>query len=389
MHIRTRSGRVRLLLVAALVAFVSWATLGCQKTPEEQLRTAKGAVIKEKPDIAEENLEAVLAADSENFEARRLMGQVHQLRGNFAKAEESFTGLWDEAGFDDEGAELPTDQKSHKEALEENFTELYLDWADSLDPDEEPEKFEEVARKGLEVAPKKPSLNNMLVDFYESRAKQLVEKGEKLEAADTYEKILDLRTLPKNRSNAEERATNLRFEANKEQMLTYFNDKAKAKFEKADRYDEEEETITFTAEQPISEVEKALKEEQGGNVRLNPRNEKHAAIIQQATLQTKLGPALQKVVAEATGIDEDSDFSGLQPPDGLEVDNWDAKGRTFVLTAKLPVDDLLKLGFQVKEQTRKAEEKAAAEKDGEAEDEGADDAADEKAAKAEKTEDGE
>jgi hypothetical protein len=383
MDLRFRSHSARLLTAAVLLGLVAFVSMGCEKSTQDQLRTAKGAVLNERPDVAEENLEAVLAVEPDNFEARRLMGQVAMLRGNFASAEEQLAKLWKEGGFDDDNAELSSNQRSQKNVMAQVWTDLYLEWSASLDPQEEPDKFEEVVRKGLEYDERSNRLNSRLVDFHESQAKKLVEQGDKLEAADHYEEILDLRTLPARRDKAKERATNLRFEANKEKMLAHFNETAKPKLQSEDRYDEEEDTITFTIEQPISEVEKALAEQQGGRVRLNAKNKEHAGIIQTFAAKRQLGPAIQKLVVEATGIDADSDFSKLSTPEGLEIVDSEAGRRTFSLTASIPVDDLLKLGFEVKEETRRARQKDKEKQADEAGGDAADKADDGEAVKAE------
>jgi hypothetical protein len=372
MRFDIRQSWARALMALLLMAAFAVATTGCEKSPKDTLRAAKGAVLNNKPDQAQEHLDKVLAAEPDNFEAKRLMGRVHQLRGDFAKAEEQIRGLWQAQGFGKEGQELSTKQKSQKKFLEDDLTGLYVEWAESIDQKENPEKFEEVAKKGLEIDPKKPLLNSMLVEFYENRAKKLVEEGKKLEAADAYESVLDLRTLPQKRDNAKERAGNLRFEVNKAQMLTYFNDKAKAKFQQEKRYNEEEKLILIALEESLdsdmeSTVEKAIQESRGQEVNLDPRDEKHAAIICDVAMREKLQPALTDVIVEATGIPEDSDFSTMQVPasvnKGVQIA---ASRRDCKLQAVLPLDDVLKMGFEVKEQTRKAAEEAKADKAGEA-----------------------
>lgn len=364
MRNRSKQRWMHLLLAALMAGALGLGATGCEKSPEDQLRTAKGAVMSENPDRAEEALEAVLAAKPDSFEAQRLMAQVHRLRGNYEKAEEKLRALWTEAGFDDEAAELSTKQKQKKQMLADNLVEVYRQWAESLDSSENPDKFEEVVRKGLELEPKSNRLNTMLVDFYESRAKKLVEQGEKVEAADAYEKILDLRTLPAKRKKAKERATNLRFEANKEQMLGYFNEKAKAKLERQDRYNEEDKTILLSMEKSLDSdmeqsVEKAISESKGQEVDLKRRNKQHAAIICDVAMRQELVPAIKEVIVEATGIPADSDFSKMSVPasvnKGVAIE---AGRRDCELTATLPLEAVLKMGFEVKEQTRKAAEKA-------------------------------
>jgi tetratricopeptide (TPR) repeat protein len=369
MRFDIRQSWARALVALLLTAAFAVATTGCEKTPKDSLRTAKGAVINEKPDKAEEHLKKVLAADPDNFEAKRLMARVHQLRENYAEAEELIQGLWAAQGFDDDSKKLSTEQKSQKKFLEDDLTGLYSSWSQSIDQKENPEKFEEVAKKGLEIDPKKPRLNSLLVEFYENRAKKLVEEGKKLEAAAVYESILELRTLPQKRSNAKERAGNLRFEFNKDQMLTYFNDKAKAKFVKEERYDEENKAILIALEESLTsdmetKVEAAIKESRGQEIDLDPRDDKHAAIICDVAMREELQPALEAVIVEATGLPKDSDFSSMQvPPRVAKGVKIAATRRECALQAVLPLDDVLKMGFEVKEQTREAAEKKEAKAD--------------------------
>lgn len=369
MHIRSKGPILRALVAALTIGLLAAASVGCKKSPDDHLRAAKGAVVHENPDEAQPHLEAVLKADPDNFQAKRLMGQVEQLRGNYAKAEEQIKGLWDKQGFGKEGAKLSTQQKSQKNNLEQDLTDLYQAWAESIDQQENPDKFEEVVKKGLAIDPKKPVLNTMLVSFYENRAKKLVEQDKKLEAAKAWESILDLRTLPSKRKKAKERATNLRFEVNEKQMQKYFDEKAKAKLEKADRYDAEKDAILFDVQQDVDEVEAYIKEKKGQRVRLDPRNKKMQPIIHQYTIQKALKPALIDVVVEATGIPEDSDFSKIQAPQGFEIVEVEPTRRDYTIKARIPVQAVLKMGYEIKEQTRKDKEKAKdADKKGEAKD---------------------
>lgn len=377
MQIDIQSRWVRSLVAVLFVGLVAAATTGCEQSPKDKLRAAKVAVMNEKPDEAAKQLEAVLEAEPDNFEAKRLQGSVERLGGNYVKAEERLKALWSDNGFDKADADLSTEQKSKKQLLKADMLTLYGEWAESMDSAENPDKFVEVVKKGLEIDPKKTRLNTMLVTAHENQAKKLVEQGKKLEAAAVYEKIPTLYTSSAKRKKANERATNLRFEANKEQMLGYFNEKAKPKLVSAERYDAKDNAILFSVEQDVDEVEKYFEEKKGQKVRLDARNKKHQPIIHQFTIGKKLVPALTDVVVEATGIPSDSDFSKVQTPEGFEIVEVDAGRGDYTINAKIPVDAVLKLGFEVKEQTRKAE-KAARDGEGDKADDG-----DAKGAKAE------
>lgn len=352
-------GLLNAALVSGLLVAGALGSTGCDKKPEEQLLIAKMAVVNSKPDLAERHLEPVLKADPDNFEGLRLMASVDQLRGEFASAEEKFLALQKAHGFQGDAGEagageLTPKQKSQKELLENDLTMLYLDWAQSLEDSEDFESFEKVARKGLKLAPKQPRLNTLLVDAYENHAKKLVEQGKKAQAAAFYEKIPQLYTNSATRNRAKERASNLRFEAARAEMLEYFNETAKPKLVAENRYDTEKKLIIFNIKQDVSEVESYYREKQGERVRLNPNNEAHRARIQQYAISEKLKPALIELVVEATGVPADSDFSKLASPAGFEVVNIEPGRRDLSITAQVPLDSLLKLGSDVRENARLA-----------------------------------
>lgn len=342
-------------LVSGLLVAGAASITGCEKGPEEQLLAAKMAVLNSKPDVAQKNLEPVLKADPENFEGLRLMASVDELRGEYTTAEEKFLALKKAHGFDGEGADAPelsTKQKAQRDLLDQDLFKLYRRWADSIDATEDIATFEAVAQKGLKISPKQPRLNTMLVDAYENHAKKLVEKGKKIEAAEYYEKIPKLLTSPQTRARAKERASNLRFEAGRAEMLEYFNETAKPKFVAQDRYDAEKKLIIFDIKQDVGEVEKFYSEKQGERVRLNTNNDAHRARIQQYSIKDKLKPALIAVVVEATGISADSDFSKLASPKGFEIVKIEPARRELSITAHVPLDAVLKVGSDVREQTR-------------------------------------
>lgn len=370
MQIDIQQSRVRSVLVALVIGLLAVAIAGCQPSPKEKLNAARAAVMNKKPDQAEEYLKEVLEAEPDNFEAKRNMGEVARLRGNYVKADERFKALWEGQGFADENAELSPKQQAQKRLLQDSMISLYQAWAESIDPAESPDKHIEVAKKGLEIDRENRRLNTMLVTAYENQAKKLVEQDKKLEAAAVWEKIPQLYTSSKKRSKAEERAGNLRFEASKEQYMTYFNNEAKAKLQKEERYDAEKKTILISVEKSLDSdmeelAEKAIEESKGQKVDLKRRSDQHAAIICDIAMrQEVLVPSVEKAIVEATGIPAESDFSKMRVPASvnkgvkIEADRRDCK-----LTAVLPLDAVLKMGFEVKQQTDKAkaegEDKAA------------------------------
>lgn len=369
---RSHQRAARALLVALVLGIFALGSVGCEKSNEERLLTAKAAVLNNKPDLAESNLEVVLGADPDNFEAKRLSAAVQELRGNFADAEKQFLELQEAEGFQigeakqqaaDEGEpeeeKLSAEQKSRRELLKRDMLDLYQNWADSLDPSEDIEALERAAEKGLAIAPSRPRLNSLLVDAYEEHAKKLIEQGKKVEAAELYEKIPKLYTSSSTRKRVTERASNLRFEAGRAEMLDYFNESAKSQMIEDERFDEDKEVISFTVVQPVREVEAYILEKQEQQVRLDPRQEGAQAIVHDFALSQKVRPALVELIVEATGVPEDADFSEVRPPDTFQITSAEPSRTDYTISATLPLDAVLKMGFDVREQTRLAAQKKA------------------------------
>src|SRR5690606_26812123 len=186
-------------------------------------REGRAALAAKNPDLAETRLNEALQADPNMIEARRLMIDVHLLRDDYPRAEESLLALWNNLGFDRPVTQIPPEERSNRQLMADQFNDLYRRWAENISPTEEPEKFEEVVKKGIERNPRSARLNTMLVDFYKEQAEKLLERGEKLKAAEKLEQIPDLLTLPTTRQAAITRAETLRREA--------FMDAALARFE--------------------------------------------------------------------------------------------------------------------------------------------------------------
>jgi hypothetical protein len=353
MGIQTLKRLTATALMLVAVAIGGLALTGCEPSTKDHLRKAKAAVLAENPDKAKEHLDPVLEAEPENFEAKRLMAQVHRLNEDFAKAEEQLQSLWDKHGLDKDTEELETEQKQRKQLLEDDFSTLYKEWADSMDSKESPEKFEEVVRKGLEIEPESNRLNTLLVDFYQAQGERLVEKGEKQKAADTFEKVLDLRTMGKVRENVKERVSNLRFEAHKEKAYAYFNETAKPELAKEDRYDEENNMVMFSRE---FELEKIV--EDSGQDEINLGSKEGQNFVRAYALKN----SVKQLIQETTGLEEDFDYNMVDIPKEFKITKEDLSRKEYTLEGKVPVDSLLREGFEIKEELRREAEQAAAKK---------------------------
>ena len=80
-----------------------FGSLGCEKSPRQKLLRAKANLASgQSPDKSEKLLNDVLEAKPENLEAKRLMGEVYRLRGEFKRAEEQLQKIWKNKGFDDD-----------------------------------------------------------------------------------------------------------------------------------------------------------------------------------------------------------------------------------------------------------------------------------------------
>jgi cytochrome c-type biogenesis protein CcmH/NrfG len=347
-------------IIALAVALSSLVMTGCEPSTKDHLRKAKAAVLAENPEKAEEHLNPVLEAEPDNFEAKRLMGQVHRLDEDFAKAEEKLQALWEENGFDKEGEKLETEQKQRKQLLEDDFSTLYKEWADTLDGKENPEQFEEVVNKGLEIDPNSNRLNTLLVDFYQAQGERLVEQGKKQEAADTFEKVLDLRTMGDVRESVKERVSNLRFEAHKEKAYKYFNEQAKPELVKEERYDEENKAVKFEREFALEKIV-----EDSGQDEINLGTKEGQNFVRAYALKM----SVKQLIQETTGLEEDFSYQMVDIPKEFKISKEDLNRKEYSLQGMVPVDSLLREGYEIKQELRRQAEKEAKKKD--ADEEGA------------------
>lgn len=192
------------LIVWATVALVT----GCEEDP---MRQGMAAVLSGNAEVAEASFKKVLKADPKNAEARRMMAEVHRLKKDYPLAEEVVRQLLLEHGLDGERA-LTTEEKSLKKRLDQQLNEIYTEWVETLNPTQDAEKFEEIAKRGVAHNPRSTRINTLLVEFYFDRAERLIEKGDKEGAATALENVSLYPGLPEQRSEAQTRAGNLRLE---------------------------------------------------------------------------------------------------------------------------------------------------------------------------------
>ncbi|MGM0555898.1 MAG: tetratricopeptide repeat protein [Myxococcota bacterium] len=352
MHTLKRLAAASLTVLAVVVG--SLVMTGCEPSTKDHLRKAKAGVLAENPDKAREHLEPVLEAEPDNFEAKRLMAQVHRLNEDFAKAEEKLQTIWSENGFDKEGEKLETEQKQRKQLLEDDFSTVYKEWADTLDGEESPEKFEEVVTKGLEIDPNSNRLNTLLVDFYQAQGERLVEQGKKQEAADTFEKVLDLRTMGEVREKMKDRVANLRFEAHKEKAYEYFNETAKPELVKDDRYDEENKAVKFEREFALEKIV-----EDSGQEEINLGSQEGQNFVRAYALKM----SVKQLIKETTGLEEDFSYKMVDIPSEFKISNEDLNRKAYELEGMVPVDSLLREGYEIQQELRRKAEKAAEKKE--------------------------
>ncbi len=162
-------------------------------------------------EVAETSFKKVLKADPKNAEARRMMAEVHRLKKDYPLAEEVVRQLLNEHGLDGERA-LTTEEKSLKKRLDQQLNEIYTEWVETLNPSQDAEKFEEIAKRGVAHNPRSTRINTLLVEFYFNLAERLIEKGDKEGAAVALESVSLYPGLPAQRSEAQTRAANLRME---------------------------------------------------------------------------------------------------------------------------------------------------------------------------------
>ncbi len=335
----------------ALVAGVAWALLAvaasaCEKDPREKLLEATTNLQREtKLDESEKLLEEVLEAQPDNLEAKRLRGEVYQLRGEYKRAEEQLEKLWSAHNFDDARADRSARLKSARELLRNQFVDLYTDWAEELDPSQQPDKFVDVVRRGLDYDPKDMQLNGMLVDFYWNRGQRLVEAGNKKEAAEAFEHIQDLRTMrgDDRRERARKKARDLRLEFFKDEGRERFESKGTDTIAELDglTLSEEDETIVIDLQQDV-------------DYRLDPDDESDTDKARQLAF-IGLVERLRALTIELADLPDDADLGEIgqeQAKDILlskvEFEEKAFRPGRYIIQGRLSVEEAIEMAYELK-----------------------------------------
>lgn len=266
-----RSWRSRL----TVVMFATGVVLGCDDDP---MRTGTAAVLSGQPDVAEQSLQKVLKKDPGNGEAARLMAEVQRLRGNFAASEKALDVLWQERGFVSE-ATNPED-KALRKRIEQQYSDLYVEWVEKIDPREDAELYEAVMRRGLARDPRSTRLNTLMVEFLLAGAERALELMDKKGAAEKYEEVLKFRTLPNVQQDAETRARNLRLELFGDAIRKRVEEEVKPRRLAAEQWSAERQGAAQTV---VLELDRGLRPETPGD-------------LEKARAQAL--PAVQKALAE-------------------------------------------------------------------------------------------
>ena len=334
---------VGLVLAAALVVA---AATGCEQGPREKLLEAKTNLQQEsKLEETEQLLEDVLEDDSENLEAERLLAEVYQLRGEYRRAEEQLEQIWKRHDFDDDRAERSAELKSTRELLRTQFVSLYTAWAENLEPTQQPEKFADVVRRGLDYDPKEMELNEMLVDYYWNRGQRLVEQDEKKEAAETFDKIRDLRTRrgDDRRQRARKKARELRLEFFKHEGRRRFDEQGTDIIGRLDGLNVGDggETIVLDLEQEV-------------DYRLDPDDEEDANKARQMAF-IGLVEKLRALTIAIAGLPDDAEVSEIGNERAKEILLSDVEFETrnfrpgrFIIKGSLSVDRTIEMAYDLK-----------------------------------------
>lgn len=334
----------RMLGAGIFTLIVALNVMGCEEDP---MMRGRAALLGEKPKVAKEAFDKVLKDDPDNLEARRLMGEVLRLQGDFAQAEKRLLEIWTEQGFGDEGKDLAPEQKSLKGRMSQQLEDVYIEWAESIDPKESPEKFEEIVTKGLERDAKNPRLNTMMVEHLISRGERLVEEGKKLEAAEAFEGVLNYRALPTQAEAAEERADNLRLEVFSNRVREQFAKELKPQLVEAEDWSEERKAVSVSIE---TEVDRSLKPGSEADVK-----------AARAAARPAVALGLGATIARITGVEiKQSHMEKLGWPKHA-LDSEDFRRGRYKVNAYVALDDAIAYGFKAAEMNRENAARPAAE----------------------------
>lgn len=324
----------------SLLGLVLFAA-GCEKSAQDLMREGRGALAAGNYDVAEQRFEEALAREPDFFEAQRLLVDVQAGRGDFQGAEESLQKLWEGEGLGADG-ELNAEQRRNRGLIKDQFDRLYRRWVDSLDPEAEPEVFEEVAKKGLERDSRNARLNALLSDFYQERAERFVERGEKMRAAEELEKIEELRIFADLRRQLRERAQNLRKEAFAQDAQERFEEKVQPELMESQAYDPDKELISLRLDEAVDRG-------------LNPNNDEDRVQAQALAIRS-LVPTLAQmaVVVSGQALDERALGAMSTPKFVFREENF-RRGR-YTAVVQFSLESLIKMAFEYAERLRVQEQ---------------------------------
>lgn len=331
-------GHVRVLLSGAATLLLCVLMIGgCENSPEDELLEGRQALTEGDAERAEKHLRAAQEADSDLVEARRMMASVKVLREDFEEAEEILDDLWEELKLDRE-RDLNSDQRRTRQLMNKQYTELYRQWAGSIDRSDEPESFSEVVERGLERNSRDGRLNSMLVDFYRQRADEYIEQNERIRAAEQLERIEDLHIFADTRRQARQEARQLRREAFFEEASTRFESDLRPNLMEGASYDPDSESIELSVEQPL-------------DGRLDPDDDEAVDQARTMAVQT-LMPTLSQFAVSLGDLEAESvDFYGVELP-ALRIVDEEFRPGHYDMVVVLQRDDLFDMAFEYAEYER-------------------------------------
>lgn len=311
---------------------------GCKEEPRDHLIEGQRALASRDAELAEQHLEAALAAEPNLFEARRLMVDVEIMRGDYARAEAELNALWQARGFDREEG-LSTAERGARRLMADQYNKLYRAWASDIDRESHPEVFEEVALKALSSKSRDTSVNEMLREFYRERADHFIDQGDKISAARELEKIQGLRTFPDTRQEYLDQARRLRREAFFEEARARFAEEIQPELEESGAYDAVNERILLAIEQPVDR-------------RLSPSSEE-SKIQARAMARQTLIPTLAQLAVSIGGLDAETvDIGAMNVPPG-EVEQEQFRVGRYDMVAAFTLESLMEMAFEYAEAQRR------------------------------------
>ncbi len=330
------------LLLTLLLGLLAFNTIGCKQDP---MQLSRAAIAKEDPDGAEKALKQALAKEPTNLEAKRLMAEVHRLRGDYEQAEKALDEIWDPKGFINGAAPRSPEEKLLRKLMKQQYAELYREWLDKLDVKEEPALYRQIIENGLEKNPKSNVLNSKGVDFYMAKAERHLEKGDKRDAAEAFEQVLSFRTLPGQRTMAEDKALALRKDIYVTQVQERFHQHLKPDLVKEDRWNEEKQSVKIKIENIFDD-------------KIDQKNEAEMKVVDSSTKKV-IHQGLVATVMELTGVPTNESVLKTLGAPKYEAEEMVIKRNIVTVNVWMSINDAIDYSFTVAEALRKNKIKEA------------------------------